>query len=342
MSSWAWMSGCRHSHQWLLMGQSVDLSVLGTWGIIACFCQHGRERAVGYPDIMQLAKSPDTGFVFHGYLQQLATQLLLPFDLEHGDLNTWRVFFPLQWPWRSWESIQEKSATTSYQNGCFHFLNNLACCWFSSPNMLPEHWYSAIMLWVSTWLVLLLYLFNSNMLILVIISPNKGWTYHKYTVNIVLPILEISFQCWAAPPAFAELFSQSQTWRSKGSCLCHQWQYLTTQKVMPDVTPTLQSHFMCPIVCRKRRFWLRKSACICAAPESTAAVPRYIHLAKMERLWWWVWWQVRGILYEIFKAVGYFKDRSMIPLPYSLQWNRAGSLQSTGEWESGMQYNLGY
>ena len=259
-------------------GSVCYLNMLGTWGIIACFCQHGRERAVGHPDIMHLAKSPDTGFVFHGYLQQLATQLLLSFALEHGDLTMRRVFFPLQWPWCSWESIQEKSSTASYENGCFHFLSNLACCWFSSPNMLPEHWYSGIILWVSAWLVILLYLFN-NMLILVIISPNKCWTYHKSTINVVLPTLEISFRCWAAPPVFAELLSQSQTWRSNGSCLCHQWQYLTTQKVVPDVTPTLQSHFTWPIVCRKQRFWLRKSACIRAATESTAAMPRYVLLA---------------------------------------------------------------
>ena len=49
---------------------------------------------------------------------------------------------------------------------------------------------------------------------------------------------------------------------------------------MPDVTPTLLSRFTWPIVCRKRRFWLRKSACISAATESTAAVPRYVLLAE--------------------------------------------------------------
>lgn len=262
-----------------LDGSVCYLSVLGTWGIIDCFCQHSQERALGHPHVVHLAKWPDTGFVFHGYLQQLATQLLVPFDLEHGDLNMRRVFFPLQWPWCSCESIQENSTTSSYENGCFNFLNNLACCWFSSPNVLPEHWYSGIVLWISAWPVILLYLFNST-LIRVITSPNKGWTYHKSTINIVHPILEISSHCWATPPAFAELFSQSQTWHSKGSCLCHQWQYLTTQIVVPDVTPALQSCFMWPIVCRKQRFWLRKSACICAATESTAAVPRYVLLAR--------------------------------------------------------------
>lgn len=35
-----------------LMGQSVDLSVLGAWGIIIFLCQHGQERAVGHPGTM--------------------------------------------------------------------------------------------------------------------------------------------------------------------------------------------------------------------------------------------------------------------------------------------------
>lgn len=123
---------------------------------------------------------------------------------------------------------------------------------------------------------------------LIVTSTNKGWTCHRSTVNIVLPILEISFHCWAAPPALTELFSQSQTWHSKESCLCHQWQYLTTQKAVHDVTPILQFRFMWPIVCRKQCFWLRKSACICTGTESTAAVPRYVLLAQF------IWQKQRG------------------------------------------------
>lgn len=38
MRSWAWMLGCRQNHPWLLMGLSVALSMLGTWGMLLLAC----------------------------------------------------------------------------------------------------------------------------------------------------------------------------------------------------------------------------------------------------------------------------------------------------------------
>lgn len=114
MISWAWMSECRYSHQWLLMGQSVNLNVLWIWGIISYFCQHGQERAVGHPDIMQFLNHLSLALSSMVVYNSLQNKSVLPFDLANEALNIWRVFFPLQWSWCSWESIQEEPTTPSY------------------------------------------------------------------------------------------------------------------------------------------------------------------------------------------------------------------------------------
>lgn len=196
------------------------------------------------------------------------------------------------------------------------------------------------MLWVSAWLVVLLYLFN-NRLILVIASPNKGWTYHKSTINIVLPILEISFCCWAAPPGFAELFSRSQARRSTGSRLCHQWQYLTIRKVMPDVTPTLQP-ISCVPLCAGNNASVSGSLHASALPlkallRAQIRASCSVRLAKMERHWWWVWWQFCGILYELFLSCCVLQRQKHDPsplFPAAKQGWQLTKSQRMGKWDA--------
>lgn len=157
-------------------------------------------------------------------------------------------------------------------------------------------------------------MFNKT-LILVITSPNKDWSCHKSTINVLLPILKISFLCWTAPPMFAELSSQSQTRHSEGSCLCHQWQYLTLQRVVPDVTLTLLSIFFVVCCVQETTLLAQEVSVHLNCHWSTTAVPRHMLPAqllakttKMQRLWWWVWWQFCSVLYELFKAVKYYKE----------------------------------
>lgn len=49
---------------------------------------------------------------------------------------------------------------------------------------------------------------------------------------------------------------------------------------MPDVTPNFAVSFYVAHCVQETTLWLRKSACVCAAAESTAAVPRYGLLAQ--------------------------------------------------------------
>lgn len=62
-----------------LMGQSVDLSVLGAWGIIVFLCQRGQERAAGCTETKHLHVSPNPRVVFHGCYK----------SLQHSDSFLW-------------------------------------------------------------------------------------------------------------------------------------------------------------------------------------------------------------------------------------------------------------
>lgn len=64
-----------------------------------------------------------------------------------------RTFSPTVTPSDAVEGVS-KSTTTSCQNGCFNFLNNITCYWFSSTKMLPGYWDRGTLLWVSAWLVI--------------------------------------------------------------------------------------------------------------------------------------------------------------------------------------------